>query len=298
MKKSWLLTLVLIPILLVGCTKNASQTPTLPSATQEGEPVVEATFTPTSLPMAVRVNNDGVLIEEFEADLLRLQAALTELGKEMSSQEQKDLVINNYIEELLLIQGAAEAGFTASDQEVQARIDKMVADLGSQDALTQWQSDNFYTDESFRVALKRQIAAAWQRDAIVNAVSQTAEQTHARQLFFKHEANANEALSQLNNGVEFTTLAFQQDRTLGGDLGWFPRGMLTQPEVEEAAFALQVGETSGVIKSSLGYHILNIIDRNQNQPLSTEARLMLQQLALDDWIEAARAKSTIEILVP
>ena len=74
--------------------------------------------------------------------------------------------------------------------------------------------------------------------------------------------------------------------------------MLTQPEVEEAAFALQVGETSGVIKSSLGYHILNIIDRNQNQPLSTEARLMLQQLALDDWIEAARAKSTIEILVP
>jgi len=85
---------------------------------------------------------------------------------------------------------------------------------------------------------------------------------------------------------------------LGGDLGWFPRGMLTQPEVEEAVFAMQVGETSEIIKSSLGYHIINVIERTAEHPLSTEARMMLQETALNDWLAAARTASTIEILVP
>ena len=298
MNRRRLFSLLLIPLMLAGCTKPAPQPPSAPSTTPEAGATPESTVTPTSLPLAVRVNGDGIFLWEYEAEIARLQSALTELEKEMSAGDMKDLVLNNFIEELLLVQGAAEAGYTATDEEVQARIDKMISDLGSADKLAQWQGANGYNDETFRVALKRQIAAAWQRDAIVNAVPQTAEQIHARQLFFKYETNAIDALNQLNNGVEFSTLAYQQDTTLGGDLGWFPRGMLTQPEVEDAAFNMQAGETSGVIKSSLGYHILNIIERSADQSLSTEARMMLQQQALDGWIEAARAKSAIEILVP
>jgi peptidyl-prolyl cis-trans isomerase C len=117
-------------------------------------------------------------------------------------------------------------------------------------------------------------------------------------LFFKNEANAIAAQKKLESGVDFGTLAEEQDATLGGDLGWFPRGMLTQPEVEAAVFAMQPGETSGIIASSLGYHIVNVLERENDHPLSTEARLMLQEKALQDWLTAEREKSTIEILVP
>lgn len=248
--------------------------------------------------MALKVNGEGILLVEYEAELGRLQAALSELGQEMTPGEQKERILGSFTDELLLAQAAAQAGYTASDTELQARIDRLVTDLGGVDRLIEWQNVNGYTDETFRVALKRAMAVAWQRDTITNSVPETAEQIHARQLFFKNEANAIAALGQLNNGAEFTTLALQQDDVLAGDLGWFPRGVLTQPEVEEVVFTMQPGETSEIIESSLGYHIINVIEREAEHPLSTEARLMLQEKALEQWLVTARTGSTIEILVP
>lgn len=285
-------------ILLSGCARQTTLTPVHPATTQEPAVRVEPTVTPTSLPMALKVNGEGILLSEYESELSRLQAALTELGQEMTPEEQKERVLGNFTDELLLAQAAGKSGFTVTDEEVQARIDRLATDMGGAEKLAEWQSINGYTDETFRVALKRAIAVAWQRDTIVNNVPETAEQIHARQLFFKNEANAIAALAQLKKGIDFSTLARQQDDVLGGDLGWFPRGVLTQPEVEEVVFAMQPGETSEIIASNLGYHILNVIEREPDHPLSTEARLILQEKALASWIENARASSTIEILVP
>lgn len=116
--------------------------------------------------------------------------------------------------------------------------------------------------------------------------------------FFQDEGNATEAYTQLRGGVDFSDLASLQDPVLGGDLGWFPRGTLTQPEVEDAVFALQPGETTAVIKSAIGYHIVNLIERDAQHPLSIEARRVLQELKLEEWLSSSRAISTIEILVP
>ncbi|HUP65724.1 MAG TPA: peptidylprolyl isomerase [Thermoanaerobaculia bacterium] len=46
----------------------------------------------------------------------------------------------------------------------------------------------------------------------------------------------------------------------GGDLGWFMRGQMV-PEFEEAAFALEVGETSAVVQTQFGYHVIYLEDR-------------------------------------
>jgi len=300
MKKRGLITiLLLIFVFTAGCTQTPQVTPTITIDTQKPAAPTETTApTATILPMAVLVNGEGILLSEYEAELLRLQDALTELGMEMTPEEQQTRIVNNFVEELLLAQAAVAAGQQVSDEDVQVRIDQLAADMGGMEKLVEWQNANYYTDESLRVTLKRQMIAAWQRDSIAEAVPETTEQIHARQLFFKNEANAVIALKQLEDGVDFTTLAEQQDPTLGGDLGWFPRGMLTQPEVEEVVFGLQPGETTGIVASSLGYHIVNVIERDPAHLLSTEARLMLQKAALEAWLTAARETSTIEILVP
>lgn len=63
---------------------------------------------------------------------------------------------------------------------------------------------------------------------------------------------------------EFSALAkeISEDGSaeIGGDLGWFERGRMV-PEFEEAAFNLKPGETSAVVKTEFGYHVIYLQDR-------------------------------------
>jgi len=74
---------------------------------------------------------------------------------------------------------------------------------------------------------------------------------------------AQEILDRLKKGESFTELA--QERSLdgsrkrGGDLGYFGRGMMVK-EFEKAAFALQKGQISEVVKTQFGYHIIKRLD--------------------------------------
>jgi parvulin-like peptidyl-prolyl isomerase len=83
-------------------------------------------------------------------------------------------------------------------------------------------------------------------------------------------------------------------RPAGGDLGWFPRGLLTVPEVEQAAFTLQPGETSDVIHSALGYHIVQTLEHDPARPLTPEAEKRLREKASATWLAGALAQATVE----
>ena len=129
------------------------------------------------------------------------------------------------------------------------------------------------------------------------------KEVHAAHILCKTEKKALEVKELLASGQEsFAQMARKYSQypsgKSGGDLGWFPQGYLTQPDVETAAFALQPGQYSDVIKSDLGYHIIYVIERDANHPLSVDARRALQEAKLKQWLADQKASATIVITLP
>jgi len=288
-RKYYPLLLFILIFAISGCSHPA--TTAAPIAT-----ITEAA-TATEEPLALIVNGEGITLAEYQAELSRMQHADSAEGSTATPQEQHDRLITDLTEQLLLAQAATQAGYVVDDATLQARIDKLAADMGGVEKLQAWEVTYGYSEESFRNILRREMLVTWQKDQICDSVPTTADQVHARQILVQDEGNANSYYQQLQNGSDFATLAYTLDPTTGGDLGWFPKGYLTQPEVETAAFALEPGQYSAVIKSALGYHIIFIIERDANHPLSIDARRALQQIALDEWLQSAKSAAKIEILV-
>lgn len=66
-------------------------------------------------------------------------------------------------------------------------------------------------------------------------------------------------LDKLQTGGEFASLAREHSdcpsSAKGGDLGSFGRGQMVGP-FEDSAFGMEVGQTSGVVETPFGYHII------------------------------------------
>jgi len=276
---------------------------TVPSATPTATVQLIPTQTPppptaTSAPMAMKVNGEGVWLEEYQASLSQLTKASQEEGLNYTNEQMRQMVLDDLIAQTLLAQQAYRDGFTLDQAVLDSRINDLASKMGGMDKLDAWRMDNGYSPQGFRQALSKSMAVAYETSVLANKVGTAAEQVHARQIRVSTEQTANYVIAQLAGGVDFATLAYQYDPLTGGDLGWFPRGYLTQPVIEEAAFALQVGEYSGVIKTELGYHIVYVIERDAAHPLSDDARNVLQHLALENWVKEQRTAAVIEILVP
>ena len=277
---------------LSACASLNTPEPTLtPTATFTPEPP-----TATPEPLALSVNGEGITLVEFEAEVARYTKSQEALGKTIASADATSAVIEDLTAQLLLAQGARASGFTLDDAGLQARIDTLTAQIGGADNLSKWESEHGYSDQTFRSALRRAAESAWMRDKIVAEVPSTAEQVHVQQILLYNEDKAQSFLRQLDGGADFDELALRADPLTRGDLGWVPRGYLLDKNIEDAAFLLPVGEHSGVIATNAGFHIVKVL-AHEERPLAPDALLVLQELALKNWIEQQRQQAKI-VLAP
>jgi peptidyl-prolyl cis-trans isomerase D len=121
------------------------------------------------------------------------------------------------------------------------------------------------------------------------------------------QAKAEDVLKQVKAGGNFAELAkkYSDDpgsAKEGGSLGWIGRGR-TVPEFEKAAFSLPKGGTSDLVKSSYGFHIIHVDDKqeahmkslaevkDQIEPIIKQQRAALAaQKAADDLVSQARGQ--------
>lgn len=290
-------------LLSAGCAKT--QTPPASPSPEVNVPTVAVSTatatlepTPTEIPAAAIVNGEPIPLNYFNNEVWRYRDSLANQEVKPDDATINQTVINYLIEQQLLAQEAHKAGFTLSGADLQVKIDNLVAGLGSGSAFTDWMSNNHYDDAEFRMALTLASDAAWQRDQISATVPDAVEQVRARQIFALTPEGAQRAMTSLASGTDFGTLAWEYSPESGGELGWFPRGYLLYPEVEAAAFSLEVGGRSEIIQSAIGYHIIEVQAHEPAHPLTTDARIALQTKALQDWLANAIANSQIVIQIP
>lgn len=289
------LTLLFILLAAAACggakppSPTAAQPTPIPSAT-----AIPATPTPTLPPAAAVVNGEIITLADFTAEWGRYQAA----QKTVPAEDAKKAVIDDLIDQTLLAQAAKQDGYQVDDAALQARLDQIVQARGGADGYQKYLDANGYTGETFRRALRLAVNAAWERDRLIAQAPAAAEQVHARQMLVFDEAAANNLYAKLQAGADFATLSRQIDPLTGGELGWFPRGFLTVKEVEDAAFALQPGQYSPVVHSRLGYHIVQVIQREASRPLDPEALRAVQRQFLQDWLKTRRGQSSITLSLP
>jgi parvulin-like peptidyl-prolyl isomerase len=90
-----------------------------------------------------------------------------------------------------------------------------------------------------------------------------AEKIRCAHILVEKYSTANEILERLKKGENFANLAaaysIDSSRKRGGDLGTFGRGVMVK-DFEKAAFALEKGQVSGVVKTQFGYHIIKRLE--------------------------------------
>lgn len=301
--------LLLFSLALAACAGTPDITPTendiatalAAVVTQPAEfPTEIVDIAPTPEPVYVAVvNGVGITETSYLVSLAQFEAAQAETGLLLAADKSaSQLVLESLVQRMLLAQGARTAGYLLDEAMLDARIAQLVEQVGGQEALLVWQAANGYTEASFREDLRLEMEAAWMRDEIIASVPESMPQVKARQIFFYDAYSAQRIYGQLQNGTAFQQAVDNNDPKDLGNLGWFPQGYLFSPEIEAAAFALEKGQYSEVIETEIGFHIVEVLERADDRPLSADARLTLGLAALDIWLAEKSASSLIEIYIP
>lgn len=127
----------------------------------------------------------------------------------------------------------------------------------------------------------------------------SSEQVWARHILVEDEQLAGVIYEKLQKGENFCEQAATystdtSNKDQCGDLGWFGKGMMVA-EFEQAAFALQPGEISKPVKSQFGYHIIQLLGK-EDRPISQSEFDSTAETRFQEWLDELKTGYQIEVL--
>lgn len=155
-------------------------------------------------------------------------------------------------------------------------------------------SEAEYRDIVRAVVLREKV-----QEAIAAEVPVVAEQAHARHILVETEEEAQEVIKRLEAGEDFADLATELSTdpgssASGGDLGFVSRGAFVGP-IDEAVFSLPIGQISEPIQSDFGWHVIEVLEREERELSPTDYRRSQLQ-AFEAWLNEARSGADIQDL--
>jgi parvulin-like peptidyl-prolyl isomerase len=131
-------------------------------------------------------------------------------------------------------------------------------------------------------------------EAAIGAEQQpaTQEQVEARHILVADEAAARAALDRLNAGEPWDALANElstdtSNKANGGYLGWFPNRGVMVDAFADAAFATTVGTISQPVPTQFGWHLIQVLNKEQ-RILPPDQLERARQQAFEDWLTEQR----------
>jgi peptidyl-prolyl cis-trans isomerase C len=223
-------------------------------------------------PVLATVGGEIITVGVFESEL----ASLPEYTqKRMNTREEKKKHLEKMIDEVLLLQ-EAEKRKLDQDEEIRAKVDryrnrliteKLYQEVASERSKVEDEEiQAYYQEHKDRFQQKERIRA---RQILILLPPNGGPEKEA-----EAKKKAQEALTRVKAGEDFAVLAKQYSEgpaaSRGGDLGYFSRGRMV-PEFEEIAFSLKdVGDTSDLVRTKFGFHIIELTGRQPAQELSLE----------------------------
>jgi foldase protein PrsA len=260
--------------------------------------------------LVATVNGEGIPLALFQRQVFAAQHYYVEQGLDPNTEEgQRQLLsirrqqLDDMIDEVLIEQAAAQLGVTVTAQELDQRMALYVEQFGSEAAFEDSLSQTGSTRDEIRDMERSAAIGDKMMEHITSGdTSQTAEAAHVRHILCATAADCDKAAARLAAGEDFATVA--EDVSVdtstsqrGGDLDWIVRGLTPSQTFEDAIFSLPVGQISQPVTTEFGTHIIEVLERDRERPLSEQQQSDLRSKQLMDWLAKRRAESKIEIYV-
>ncbi len=188
-------------------------------------------------------------------------------------------VLEALILEKMLELEVTEKNIVISQEDIDAEYAEMVSVYGGQEQLNNALAEYGYTSEQIMENIKLNLSIEALLEPYVEITDDeifdyftenkasfaTKERVRASHILVDSEELALEILEKINSGEEFEVMAKLHSKdtsnsTLGGDLGYFEKGMMVAP-FEEAAFNMEIGEISDPVETTFGFHIIKLVDK-------------------------------------
>ena len=287
----------------------------------------------------VAVVNDDVITEgDVAIHVKALQAQESEQSSPIPPEQEPQMrraLLQRLIEQRLILQEAKRLEISVSAEDVLQRLQQLRQRLGTDEAYAQLLQEAHMNEEQLKSQLRDQLLIQKTVDQEVRAKivvtlsdvahaspegvpasTASTEEARVQHLLLRvsdsrtaeqAEALANDLHEQLARGAEFASLArrYSDDPNAqeGGEMGWVRRGQLL-PELDEAIFALSAGQASTPIRSRLGYHLVNVLERRTVSPDEhVKAQDVAQatvyqhrfEHAMREWLDRLTARAYIDI---
>lgn len=216
-----------------------------------------------------------------------VEALRTQQHINITTDEQKQDLLDELIARQLVVEDAIESGLTQTEE-----FQKLYREFVFQHSIGQMFKTISVTDEECEAYYNE------------NKDQFKEEMIRAAHILVDEEEQAKELLAAIENGADFHELASVNSKcpsgSRGGDLGDFGRGQMV-PEFEQAAFALNIGEISGVVKTQFGYHLIKLLDKKDVLPFADVKGQIQQYLTskkqnemYSNFTQGLKSKYTVE----